>query len=79
MSSDLKPCPFCGGEASPDGVTRRSSSPDCRWADDNTECLEAFFCNCIQCGTKNGSSIAGGFKTREQAIAHWNTRVGGAQ
>lgn len=74
MSEELKPCPFCGGEASPNGVIRRSSSPDCRWSD-GTECLEAFYCNCMKCGVKNGGALSGGYQTRENALTAWNARA----
>ena len=73
MKKQLKPCPFCGGEASPNGVVRRSSSEDLRWAD-GSECFEAFHCNCMVCGVGNGG-IAGGYQTKDEAIMRWNTRA----
>ena len=73
MANELKACPMCGAEASPNGVIRRSSSPDLRW-EDGSECLEAFYCNCMSCGMNN-AGMAGGYQTREQAVAHWNHRA----
>ena len=70
---ELKPCPFCGCEASPNGRITRSHSPDLLWRD-GSEAVEAFYCNCVRCGAKNGG-IAGGYQTRDEAISHWNTRA----
>ena len=76
---ELKRCPFCGDEASSAGVKRWTSNPDCRWSDTNEPVLEAFYCNCLTCGGNNGGAVAGGFRTREQAIEHWNRRASDAE
>ena len=72
-NATVRPCPMCGEEASPNGVIRRSSSPDLRWSD-GSECLEAFYCNCMSCGMNN-AGIAGGYRTQVEAIEHWNRRT----
>lgn len=73
MIDQLKPCPFCGGEASANGVCRWSRNPNTKWLD-GTEVLEAFYVNCIQCQGRN-SGNCGGFQTRAEAIEHWNTHA----
>ena len=72
MPEQLRPCPFCGGEASADAVRRWSSNHEAHWAD-GSEILEAFYVNCIHCSANNGGIF--GFQTREQGIEHWNRRV----
>ncbi|RWR30484.1 hypothetical protein D2T29_12500 [Sinirhodobacter populi] len=69
----LLPCPFCGGEASPDGCVTYGGNPNAWWAD-GTPVETAYFCNCIKCGIRN-QGIVGGYQTREAAIAAWNTRA----
>ena len=69
----LLPCPFCGGEASADGVTRYTKGgADAKW-DDGSEVREAFFVNCVKCGG-NRRNVVGGQQTKELAIAAWNAR-----
>lgn len=74
MSDDLKPCPFCGGEASGDGFQKlRTPHKETRW-DDGSEITEAYFCNCIKCGASNiVCSIR--YRTKAEAIAAWNRRA----
>ena len=72
MSEALKPCPFCGGEASSSGVGR-VNRPEAIWAD-GTFVVQAFFCNCMNCGVNN-MGIVGGYQTQVEAIAAWNTRT----
>ena len=70
----LLPCPFCGGKANGEGVTRYSRPLDgSNWAD-GSGVTEVYFVNCMGCGLKNGG-IFGGFQTRDKAIAAWNTRA----
>jgi hypothetical protein len=69
----LLPCPFCGGEASPDGTARFSGNHEA-WFADGTRVTEAFYCNCMRCGANN-QSIIGGYQTRDKAIAVWNERA----
>lgn len=71
----LLPCPFCGGEASGNGVIRYSSNPNCRWTDTGEEVLEAFYVSCIRCGAKIGGLAAGGYQTKGKAIDAWNRRA----
>jgi len=69
----LLPCPFCGGEASANGVTRYvKGGADAKW-NDGSEVREAFFVSCVKCGG-NRRNVVGGQQTKELAIAAWNTR-----
>ena len=71
----LKPCPFCGGEASDSGHIRYGKPlTDVWWGDDNTPITEAFYCNCMKCGAVSHSGIVGGYRTKAEAIAAWNAR-----
>lgn len=70
--SDLLPCPFCGGEASAEGVTTYNKHHQAWW-EDGTQVLRAYFVNCIKCGVTN-QGLLGGRQTRVEAIAAWNTR-----
>jgi len=73
MTALLKPCPFCGGEASGDGRTRYGRPlEDTTW-DDGSPVTEAFFANCPRCGVSNRGVI--GYRTRQAAIAAWNRRT----
>jgi len=72
--TNLKPCPFCGGEASSKGIVRHAISKEPNaWWEDGSPVEDAFFCNCIVCGANN-QNIIGGFQTEEKAIEAWNTR-----
>jgi hypothetical protein len=68
----LLPCPFCGGEASADGVARYADTHEA-WFADGTRITEAFFCNCMVCGATSRGMC--GHQTREKAIAVWNRRA----
>jgi Lar family restriction alleviation protein len=71
MDEKLKPCPFCGGEASV-GTCQTSDTEFLRLnglKDDHT----FYSVNCITCGTNN-RGICYGYKTKAEAIEHWNTR-----
>lgn len=70
--ADLKPCPFCGGEAVATGVVRYHDKHEA-WFSDGTRALVAHFCNCIACGITNRGLI--GHQTQEKAIAAWNQRA----
>lgn len=67
----LEPCPFCGGEASSSGEVKYCETHQAWWPH-GTQILEAYFCNCLHCGASNKGMC--GHRTREKAIAHWNTR-----
>lgn len=65
----LKPCPFCGGEATIDEIPPHKHviatfMPDCEG-----EC----FIECTKCGCMIG---ADGADAKEKVIEHWNRRVG---
>lgn len=68
--TELLPCPFCGGEASPDGTARYSEkhAKEQGWGQ-----TEFYYCNCIHCGVSNIGII--GHKTRSDAVAAWNRRI----
>lgn len=62
--SDLKPCPFCGGEAHHDSVS-------C-WNPEEEEWIPNFWHRviCKNCGTQTKA-----FYTEAEAIEKWNRRV----
>lgn len=72
MSDNLKPCPFCGGDAH--AATTRYSRPldDATWLD-GTPITQAFFVSCVQCGSCTNVSV--GRQTKAEAAAAWNTRA----
>src|SRR5687767_12943231 len=73
---DLRPCPFCGGEANGEGHVRYSRPLDGTWWEDGSEITEAFYVNCTKCGINNGcTGLVGGYRTKAEAIARWNTRT----
>jgi hypothetical protein len=75
MADELKPCPFCGGEASGTGVVRYGRPlPDTEWLD-GSPVVKAFFANCTRCGVRNGGFGAQGYQTSAEAIAAWNRRA----
>jgi hypothetical protein len=74
--AELKPCPFCGGEASDAGHVRYSKPLTDTWWDDGSPITEAFYVNCIKCGIDNGrAGLVGGYRTRAEANERWNTRA----
>lgn len=74
MSDELKPCPFCGGEASPHGYQHFGKPlTETFWKGDRP-ITKAYFCNCPSCGVSNICSGIG-YETREEAIAAWNRRA----
>ena len=78
MTAALKPCPFCGGDASDKGVVRYAPSKledQNAWWADGTPVETAYYCNCVVCGANNRSAVIGGYQTQEKAIAAWNKRV----
>lgn len=64
----LKPCPFCGGEASL-GTIKYSPCDITKL--NNRE--KGYFVNCQMCSARNEHGIS--YATEEEAIKHWNTRV----
>lgn len=71
----LKPCPFCGGGASDAGHIKYSRPLDDTSWEDGSAVLEAFYVNCMKCGAVSRAGLVGGYQTKAQAIAAWNTRV----
>lgn len=73
MSDELKPCPFCGGEAEISWYARVSSSD-----------AAGYFVECISCSASGeGFDIQGEMPdrieyTKSKAISAWNTRSGTA-
>ena len=65
--NELKPCPFCGGEAA-SNTMRTSDSKIIKMNGQDT----FHGVNCIACGANNRGML--GYKTKEQAIQAWNTR-----
>ncbi len=63
----LKPCPFCGGEAS---IGTVKYSPCDITKLNNRE--KGYFVNCQICSARNEVGIS--YATEEEAIKHWNTR-----
>ena len=68
----LKPCPFCGGEAHPDGRINYSAKHEAWWPD-GSQIREVFFVNCMKCSVSNQGFI--GHQTKDEAIAAWNRRA----
>ena len=61
MSEDLKPCPFCGGEAK------------CYPSDAFNEC--GYFEFIVQCGSVGNHTLVNNYQTEAEAIAAWNARA----
>lgn len=61
---ELKPCPFCGGEA------ELFYHPNAR----NDDC-RAFEAKCFSCGARIGRAVLGMGKTKEGAVSAWNARA----
>ena len=70
----LKPCPWCGGEASADGYIKYSKPLADTWWEGGAPITEAFFVNCMKCGAVSRSGLVSGYQTKAEAIAAWNTR-----
>lgn len=69
----LKPCPFCGGEASvsftdSNGLRREENNTGYYVSCSKCDCEIGFKCEC-------DSGYSGDFKTREAAAEAWNHRV----
>lgn len=70
--SELKPCPFCGGEASADGQVKYHGKHDAFWSD-RKRITKAHYVNCMKCGISNRGLL--GHRTQAAAIAAWNRRA----
>lgn len=73
--TELKACPFCGGEGSADGHTRYSPPLDDTTWEDGSPITETFNANCVSCGATPRSGIVNGFQTKAEAISRWNARA----
>ena len=62
-AQELKPCPFCGGEATLWGFTE----------DDGNKCFKVFCGNGLSCHVQVSTN---NFYTMKGAIEAWNRRVG---
>jgi Lar family restriction alleviation protein len=69
---ELKPCPFCGGEASASGTITYTKCHKA-WRNDGTQILNAHYVNCPRCGIDNKQVF--GHQTQAKAIAAWNRRA----
>lgn len=67
MSKKLKPCPFCGHEA--------SMQYDHRWPDDEEDGIAAFevVCTNVDCPIYRADNTY--FRSEAEAIEAWNRRV----
>jgi Lar family restriction alleviation protein len=72
MSEELKPCPFCGGEAYSTGKTTYYEGHEA-WFDDGSRILVSYHCGCKYCGASSKGYL--GQQTVELAINAWNTRT----
>lgn len=73
---ELKPCPFCGGDASDAGHIKYSRPLCDTWWSDGTSITEAYYVNCKQCGQVRAPfNLVGGYQTKDEAIAAWNRRA----
>jgi hypothetical protein len=68
--TDLQNCPFCGSDASAEGVVRYS---DRHVNEQGWEQNEFYYCNCPRCGVNNCGIV--GHSSREKAIEAWNRRA----
>lgn len=75
----LKPCPFCGGKASDNGHIKYKPALHDTWWPGDIPITESFYVNCIKCGAVARSGIVGGYQTKAEAIAAWNTRAKATQ
>lgn len=69
MTGDLKPCPFCGGNALNDRVLRSGYEA---WQDDPD--AYSYFVRCIACAAEGGWA-----KSPTSAVRLWNTRIEGVE
>lgn len=58
MTDKLKPCPFCGGEASLDKI----------------KTVKGWFEYLVWCADDNCACQNASYRTKEEAIEAWNTR-----
>lgn len=72
LEPQLKPCPFCGGEASDCGAIKYSKSHEAWWSD-GSQILFSYYVNCMSCSCDNKGMF--GHQTKEKALVAWNTRT----
>jgi len=66
---DIKPCPFCGGEASVGKITYGASCVE----ENKWKQATFYFVNCTVCGSDSKGLI--GSHSETEAINKWNTRT----
>jgi len=69
MQTELKPCPFCGGEAAHGTIKYSEGDRNAKLNDQ----YKYYFINCIKCGATTQGIM--GSKTPELAAQKWNGRV----
>lgn len=62
MSEELKPCPFCGGEAE-------------HFGGGGNHCIRCTVCEVTNETLKRGSMVFDAYRTAEEAAAAWNARA----
>ena len=62
MSDELKPCPFCGGEAE-------------HFGGGGNHCIRCTVCEVTNETLKRGSMVFDAYRTAEEAAAAWNARA----
>ena len=63
MNKELKPCPFCGGEAQ---INERYRS--------GTANRKMYWVNCKACGISQQNTNVSGYRYQSKAIDRWNRR-----
>lgn len=72
--SDLKKCPFCGGEARHAKMEIDFRGEPNAWFADGTPATVQHYVNCVKCGANSLGLV--GDQTREEASEEWNRRDG---
>lgn len=70
MTNELKPCPFCGGEAA-FGYIRFTAEI---YRPDGTQREDGHFVSCVRCGSSN-QGVCCGYDTQDKALELWNRRA----
>ena len=70
MTEELKPCPFCGGEAVIISATRRDVNEILPNGDFKTGYVEIFMARCTECGASSNYN-----EVQDVVAMLWNTRA----